>query len=491
MRLVFSTKGGEIVGNLGRSSGILLPMTALPSPYGIGTMGKEAIAFLQFLHRAGQRWWQLLPAGHTGYGDSPYQAFSAFAGNPYWIDLEELAADGLLTSVELQSAYVGDTDSIDYGWLAQTRLPLLRLAYARINAKERRALQQFMLSESAWLDEYAEFMAKKEQNGMQAWPAWQDWKRPSEEILQFYSWLQYRFFRQWMALREVAHTLDIQLLGDLPLYVACDSADVMAHPAWFQLDAVAGVPPDAFATIGQRWGNPLYRWDVMCADGYRWWRARIRMAARLYDAVRIDHLRGLSSYWSIPADNITAENGHWETGPGAVFVQMLQREAPQLQLIGEDLGAMTPELPQFLNHCGLPGMRVLQFASTEPEGEVHLPDHAPKHSVYYIGTHDNETLCEWLETADPALLSRMIGCDNLEPETLPQRVLRAALRSPAALCILRMQDLLELGKGSRLNVPGTAEGNWRWRLKTLPPSALADTLARWAEQEGRKRIEKK
>lgn len=473
--------------NLVRSSGILLPVTALPSAYGVGSMGKEAIEFLHWLHQAGQRWWQLLPAGHTGYGDSPYQAFSAFAGNPYWIDLEDLAQDGLLTAAELQSARKDIAAPIEYGWLARTRLPLLRRAYSRIGAEEHDALQRFAASEGMWLYEYAMFLARKEQNEMRAWTDWTRWELPSETAIEYYFWLQFHFFRQWEALRKRAHALGIRLLGDLPLYVACDSADVMAHPAWFRRDAVAGVPPDAFSETGQRWGNPLYNWDAMRADGYRWWRARIRMAARQYDAVRMDHLRGLSTYWCIPTDCKTAETGHWETGPGAAFIHVLQAEVPQLQLIGEDLGPMTPELPQFLKACGLPGMRVLQFASATPEGAVHLPASAPEQSVYYIGTHDNETLREWLEHADPMLVSQLARSGGLKTGTVQQQVLCAALQSPAVLCILRMQDVLGLGAESRLNMPGTVMRNWRWKLQTLPPAGLADTLLQWTRAAKRER----
>lgn len=465
-----------------RSSGILMPMTALPSPYGIGTMGYTARNFLQFLHQSGQRWWQLLPIGHTGYGDSPYQAFSAFAGNPYWIDLEALAADKLLTESDLREARSNNTERIDYGWLAQTRIPLLRRAYLRIGAVERTALQKFAASEGAWVQEYAMFMAGKEQNAMRPWTVWQDWHKPSSMALEFYIWLQYRFFQQWDALRDAAYVLGIRLLGDLPLYVAHDSADVLLHPAWFQLDAVAGVPPDTFAATGQRWGNPLYRWDVMAAEGYGWWRTRIRMAARLYDAVRIDHFRGLSSYWTISAACETAETGHWEAGPGEEFVRMIQEEVPHLQLIGEDLGTMTPELPTFLQNCGLPGMRVLQFASAGVEGEMHFPQYAPEHSVYYIGTHDNATLREWLETADPAVVSKIVTDPNADPI---KQIFRAVMQSPAALCILRIQDLLGLGQEGRLNVPGTAAGNWQWKLHTLPSDEIADALRTWTVQSGR------
>ena len=470
--------------NLIRSSGILLPITALPSSYGIGSMGRTAREFLQFLHQSGQHWWQLLPAGHTGYGDSPYQAFSAFAGNPYWIDLEALAADGLLTTMDLQKAR-NHTETVDYGWLAQTRIPLLRKAYLRIEAEERNAMQAFARTEGRWIWEYAVFMAQKEQNAMQPWTAWNNWEIPSNAMVAFYIWVQYRFFQQWDRLRHTARTLGIQLLGDLPLYVAYDSADVFMHPAWFQLDAVAGVPPDAFAATGQRWGNPLYRWDAMAAEDYSWWRARIRMAARLYDAVRMDHFRGLSSYWKIPADCKTAEIGRWEIGPGVEFVRLLQAEVPQLQLVGEDLGAVTPELPAFLQDCRLPGMRVLQFACTDPEGEMQFPQYAPEQSVYYVGTHDNASLLEWLETVDANLLTRIVASPSIDPTILQHQVLCAAMQSPAALCILRMQDVLGIGKEGRINIPGTAAGNWKWRLQTLPSQEISNILHKWTVQSDR------
>ena len=360
-----------------RASGILLPLFSLPSPYGIGTMGRAAYEFADFLHAAGQRYWQLLPLGPTGYGDSPYQSFSTYAGNPYFIDLELLAEDGLLTQAELSAREWGnDPRRVDYGAVYENRLPLLRLAKARGWQRDRDAVTAFAAQNAAWLPDYALFMALKERFGMKPWQQWPEdirLRRPealkrcraeTQEEIEFYTYVQFLFFRQWNALKAYVNGLGIRIIGDVPIYVAMDSADVWAERAMFQLDShgfpteVAGVPPDYFSADGQLWGNPLYDYEAMKHDGFGWWIRRIDGAARLYDVVRIDHFRGFAAYWAVPHGETTAKNGHWMPGPGMDLVGVLTGWFPNLSFIAEDLGTPAPEVTALLSVSGLPGMRV-------------------------------------------------------------------------------------------------------------------------------------
>ena len=357
-----------------RASGILLPLFSLPSPYGIGTMGRAAYEFADFLHAAGQRYWQLLPLGPTGYGDSPYQSFSTYAGNPYFIDLELLAEDGLLTQAELSAREWGnDPRRVDYGAVYENRLPLLRLAKARGWQRDRDAVAAFAAQNAAWLPDYALFMALKERFGMKPWQQWPEdirLRRPealkrcraeAQEEIEFYTYVQFLFFRQWNALKAYVNGLGIRIIGDVPIYVAMDSADVWAERAMFQLDShgfpteVAGVPPDYFSADGQLWGNPLYDYEAMKHDGFGWWIRRIDGAARLYDVVRIDHFRGFAAYWAVPYGETTAKNGHWMPGPGMDLVGVLTGWFPNLSFIAEDLGAPAPEVAALLSVSGLPG----------------------------------------------------------------------------------------------------------------------------------------
>ena len=477
-----------------RSSGIVMPVFSLPSPGGIGTLGRAAYEFIDFLAAAKQRWWQMLPLGPTGYGDSPYQSFSAFAGNPYFIDPEMLAADGLLTETELaQSNARGNPDRVDYGALFVHRRALLKTAALRALEKEPDALDAFT-EENTWLPDYALFMALKEHFDMQpatAWPEDIRLRRPAalahyRELLnipiRIHCCQQMFFFRQWDALRAHAKKKGIRILGDVPIYAAPDSADVWAEPQFFLLDAkgfpceVAGVPPDYFSEDGQFWGNPLYDWDAMHRDGFGWWIRRIGGAARLYDAIRIDHFRGFESYWAIPCGACSAKEGHWKKGPGMELIGVLNGWFRDLQFIAEDLGTLTPEVQQLLRDSGWPGMKVLQFAFNAAEPSSYLPHAHVPNALCYTGTHDNTTLADWRQTLsrkDLNFAKRYLGISAAAQ--LPEAVLRAGMSSVASLFLAPLPDWLGLGAQARINAPGTPDGNWQWRL---PPGQLTPALAK-------------
>ena len=478
-----------------RASGILLPLFSLPSPYGIGTMGRAAYEFADFLHAAGQRYWQLLPLGPTGYGDSPYQSFSTYAGNPYFIDLELLAEDGLLTQAELSAREWGnDPRRVDYGAVYENRLPLLRLAKARGWQRDRDAVAAFAAQNAAWLPDYALFMALKERFGMKPWQQWPEdirLRRPealkrcraeAQEEIEFYTYVQFLFFRQWNALKAYVNGLGIRIIGDVPIYVAMDSADVWAERAMFQLDShgfpteVAGVPPDYFSADGQLWGNPLYDYEAMKHDGFGWWIRRIDGAARLYDVVRIDHFRGFAAYWAVPHGETTAKNGHWMPGPGMDLVGVLTGWFPNLSFIAEDLGTPAPEVTALLSVSGLPGMRVLEFAFDNPQGQSpYLPHRCIENCVYYTGTHDNAPLSTWRSEAEPEALTFAAQYLGLNPqEGFCAGMLRSGMMTSAKLFVSQLQDWLEPEDVGRINTPGTAQGNWQFRLS---PGVLSDELA--------------
>ena len=399
-----------------RQSGILLHITSLPSPHGVGTLGSWAYRFVDFLSGAGQSYWQILPLGPTGYGDSPYQTFSAFAGNPYLIDLDFLAADGLLTAEEISSADTSG-ETVDFGRLYETRPALLKLACSRGFARDAQAVSRFAADNGGWLQSYALFMAVKEYFGGKPWYEWPDEIRlcrgrcaEYEALLRheidYHVYAQFLFNRQWTALKSYAAEKGIEFIGDVPIYVPLDSADVWANPQLFQLDAdmrpreVAGVPPDAFTADGQLWGNPLYDWDAMARDGYRWWQNRLNAAAKLFDVVRIDHFRGLASYWAVPAGEKTAKNGKWRSGPGKPFISAVKNGCPSIRFIAEDLGYLTDDVRELLEFSGFPGMKILEFAFDCREPSNYLPDRYPENCICYTGTHDNETLIQWCEGLD-------------------------------------------------------------------------------------------
>jgi len=492
-----------------RSAGILLPVASLPSPHGIGTMGAAAREFVDFLAASGQSWWQVLPVGPTSYGDSPYQSPSAFAGNPYLIDLDQLVDDGLLTQDEVDApAWGDDPASVDYELLYRNRMPLLRLAYQRGWERDAQAVAAFVSANEEWLPDYALFMAVKAHFGMTAWTEWPDegirlhhedavarWREELADDIRLYTYVQFLFFRQWEALRAYAHDHSIGIIGDLPIYVALDSSDVWASPEMFQLDEknvpveVAGVPPDAFTEDGQLWGNPLYDYDAMAADGYGWWIRRIGGVAKLFDVIRIDHFRGFESYWAVPYGATTAKDGRWVKGPGMSLVSVLKDWYPYLRFIAEDLGYATPEVAQLLADSGFPGMRVLEFAfdSRDESGSSYLPHNYPRNCVCYIGTHDNEPLAAWAREADEddlALATRYLGLN--EEEGLAWGFVRAGMGSVADLFVAQMQDYLELGPEARTNTPGTLGGNWRWRMTGDQASPeLADRIATMTHMYGR------
>lgn len=466
-----------------RTSGVLMPISSIPSPYGIGTMGKQARKFVDFLVKGGQKYWQILPICPTSYGDSPYQSFSSFAGNPYFIDLEYLCKDKLLTKKECESFQWGSNPKyVDYGIMYESRYALLRKAYVRFMKKKPQDFDEFCEKEKQWLDDYALFMALKDANDGQAWSKWdkdlrlrkkeamESAKEQYAEEIRFYKMLQYLFYKQWNELKAYANEEGIEIIGDVPIYVAGDSADVWANPDQFYLDEnlepieVAGCPPDAFSDDGQLWGNPLFRWDVMKKDGYTWWTRRIKAMSELYDIIRIDHFRGFDSYYAIPAKDDTAKNGQWKEGPGMDLFTELEKKLGKLPIIVEDLGFLTPSVHKLLKDSGFPGMKVIQFAFDSREESDYLPHTYTNHCVVYTGTHDNDTVMGWMKTAPKASVKYAKEYLNLtKEEGYNWGMMRAAWSSVADMAIVPMQDILGLGSEARINTPSTLGENWKWR----------------------------
>ena len=465
-----------------RESGILMHITSLSSPYGIGTMGKNAYRYVDFLEAAGQVYWQILPLTPTGYGDSPYQSCSTFAGNHYLIDLDALIETGLLEKSEVADRnWSYRDDKVDFGTQYNNRLAVLRLAFNRFADQE--ALDAFCREQASWLPDFALFMALKGSNNGQPWYQWEDclkfrdpeaiWKVRQElkEEIRFYCFVQYLFFTQWTALRSYAHKNGIRIIGDVPIYVPYDSVDVWSNPELFQLDAamnptdVAGCPPDAFSDDGQLWGNPLYRWDVIGKDGFGWWIRRLAAAGELYDIVRLDHFRGFEAYWAVPFGDTTARNGRWIKGPGMDFVNAVKNNLPHVSLIAEDLGFLTQEVLDLRDDSGYPGMKVLEFAFDSREPSEYLPHTYTANSVCYVGTHDNMTMRQWFDTADKEAVeyASEYMCLN-EQEGLVWGTIRTAMSSVSEQCVVQLQDYLDLGADARMNFPGTCDGtNWTWR----------------------------
>ena len=472
-----------------------MPMTSLPSPYGIGTMGREAFRFVDFLAAAGQKYWQLLPLGPTGYGDSPYSSYSTFAGNPYLIDLDLLIGEGLLTQKEVDAVDWGTEPArTDYSKLYQWRYPLLRKAYERGIGPFGAEYRQFCRENAGWLDNYSLYMAVKAHFEMKPWTAWPDAeirkhradaiRRYSEMLhgeIEFYRFVQFLFFRQWKELKSYATKQGVLFIGDIPIYVAMDSADIWAEPQFFQLDSnavpkeVAGVPPDPFTEDGQLWGNPLYDWDRMKADGYGWWIRRIEGATKLFDVLRIDHFRGMESYWAVPYGEKTAKNGRWRPGPGMSLVGVLTSWFHGTNFIAEDLGYLTPEVKKLLKDSKLPGMRVMEFAFDAHGESDYLPHRCTENSVCYLGTHDNDTVQGWLETTgkeDREFAKRYM---HITPgEGWNWGMIRSGMATASNLFVVQMQDLLELDGTARMNKPGSDTGNWQWRML---PGAADEKLA--------------
>lgn len=467
-----------------RGAGVLLHPTSLPGSTGIGTLGRSAFGFVDFLADTGMKYWQVCPLGPTGYGDSPYQCFSAFAGNPYLVDLEEFLANDFLSPSDLEPLRTLSETAVDYGAQWQLRWLILRKAFEGFRAKARpdqqAAFAGFRQNNAEWLEAYCLFMALKSQFDSRSWQEWpthlQHYSsakrryrtRKLQDLISAYAFYQFKFFEQWATLKRYATERKIQIFGDIPIFVAMDSADVWTRPELFQMNeglkpsGVAGVPPDYFAADGQLWGNPLYAWERHVKDGFAWWLARLRASFQLYDVVRIDHFRGFDEYCLIPPDAKNARDYRWEPGPGLELFQVIQKHFHEAKLVAEDLGIITESVRRLVNQAGLPGMKILQFGF---EGATeYLPHNCVPNSVLYPGTHDNDTCRGWFNIQPQHVkdfVHRYLGTDTSE---IVWKIIRAGYASASRIFIVPMQDLLNLGSDGRMNIPGTPSGNWRWRF---------------------------
>ena len=491
-----------------RESGVLLPIFSLPSKYGIGCFSKEAYTFVDQLKEAGQKKWQILPLGPTSYGDSPYQSFSTFAGNPYFIDLDTLAEKGWLTKEACEASDYGDNESyIDYGRIYNSRFVLLKQAFLNSDILSDEKFTEFCKANQHWLPDYALYKALKNQNDGKSWIEWEEeirlrkpeaveyYKKELEEECNFYEFLQYEFHEQWTKVKEYAHKKGIQIVGDVPIYVAFDSADTWANPELFQLDeknlplGVAGCPPDAFSATGQLWGNPLYNWAYHKKTGYDWWLKRIAYCFDLYDIVRIDHFRGFDEYYSIPYGDETAVNGHWEKGPGMDLFNTVKEKLGELDIIAEDLGFLTESVFQLLKDSGYPGMKVLQFAFDPSEDSDYLTYKYQRNCVVYTGTHDNDTTAGWFEKlsdGDKEVALRYMNSFYTPKEEQHWDLIALAMRSTADTCIIPVQDFLGLGSEARINMPSTLGDNWKWRMtKGAFSEELKEKIRRMTKLYGR------
>ena len=497
---------------MNRCAGILMPVSSLPSRYGIGAFDAAAYAFVDFLEQAGQTYWQILPLSppnHVKSKDTPYQSFSAFAGNPYFISLDALVEEGVLTREECDAAAFGDSETkIDYDLLYANRLPLLHKAYERSRIYENPAYQTFIRDNAWWLNDYALFMACKAFFGDLEWSAWPEdisrhwdfavdyYHRTLYYDVEFHKYTQFKFFQQWQALKAYANAKHIGIIGDIAIYVSKDSADVWAHPELFQLDehneqtAVAGCPPDAFSADGQIWGTPLYRWDAHRDTGFGWWMARLWMNFQRCDLLRIDHFRGLDEYFSIPAGSQTALNGHWEKGPGMALFHKMWESMGYKPVIVEDLGFMTDSVRQMVRETGFPNMKVLQFGFERDDigaANDYLPHNIPEHCVVYPGTHDNDPINGWfrdLPEEDRQMIRDYFGCGDTE--RMHEVFVRAALMTRAETCIISLQDWLGMGHEGRVNEPSHLENNWHWRVAgDLLTGALSETIFEATRRYGR------
>lgn len=491
-----------------RRNGMLLPIASLPSPYGIGGFSKEAYEFIDLLEETGQKLWQILPLGPTSYGDSPYQSFSTFAGNPYFIDLDTLAEKGWLTKEACEASDYGDNESyIDYGRIYNSRFVLLKQAFLNSDILSDEKFTEFCKANQHWLPDYVLYMALKNQNDGKSWIEWEEeirlrkpeavecYKKELEEECNFYEFLQYEFHEQWTKVKEYAHEKGIQIVGDVPIYVAFDSADTWANPELFQLDeknlplGVAGCPPDAFSATGQLWGNPLYNWAYHKKTGYDWWLKRIAYCFDLYDIVRIDHFRGFDEYYSIPYGDETAVNGHWEKGPGMDLFNTVKEKLGELDIIAEDLGFLTESVFQLLKDSGYPGMKVLQFAFDPSEDSDYLTYKYQRNCVVYTGTHDNDTTAGWFEKLsdeDKEVALRYMNSFYTPKEEQHWDLIALAMRSTADTCIIPVQDFLGLGSEARINMPSTLGDNWKWRMtKGAFSEELKEKIRRMTKLYGR------
>jgi 4-alpha-glucanotransferase len=492
-----------------RSSGVLLHPTSLAGPHGVGDFGPEAYRFIDFMYSAGQKLWQVLPLNPTGYADSPFQSFSASAGNPLLISLERLVDEGLLGRDDLQNAPSFPIECVDYGVVIRFKMPLLKKAaanfFSNASAENRRKFEEFCQTNAHWLDEFALFMAVKEAHNLVAWTQWPSdianrhpealkrWSEQQAASIAAQKFFQYEFFRQWQALRAYGREHNIRIIGDIPIYVAHDSADVWSNRECFLLDdrgvslKVAGVPPDYFSATGQLWGNPIYNWPLLKQTGYQWWVERMRSVLRLYDFVRIDHFRGFEAYWEVAGNETTAMNGRWVKGPGAELFSVLRRELGELPIIAENLGVITPEVEAIRHEFGFPGMAILQFAfGNDPQAPTFKPHNYVRDLVAYTGTHDNDTVVGWWTSGGA-------GDSTRKPEDVIKEhayarayldfvdepinwvLIRGIMSSVANTAIVPMQDILGLGSEARMNLPGMPSGYWKWRMK---PGAATDAIAK-------------
>ncbi|MFQ5340442.1 MAG: 4-alpha-glucanotransferase, partial [Anaerolineae bacterium] len=470
--------------------------TSLPGPFGIGELGQPAYQFVEFLHAGGQRLWQVLPLGPTGYGDSPYQSFSAFAGNPLLISLDELVKEGALSPSDVADAPRFPAGRVDYGPVIDFKMPILRRSFERFKAHaswaQRGEFTAFCDAHGHWLDDFVLFMAVKDHFDGAAWNTWgtdiatrdadavSAVARELDDQIEFHRYLQFQFFRQWLALKRYANQQGIRIIGDIPIFVAYDSAETWSNPDLFYFDeagkptVVAGVPPDYFSPTGQLWGNPLYRWDVMAETGYTWWIERFRAALGLFDIVRVDHFRGFEAYWEVPATEKTAVKGRWVKGPGADLFHVVEQALGKLPIIAEDLGVITPEVEEIRNAFGFPGMKVLQFAFDSDATNEFLPHNYERNCVVYTGTHDNDTTCGWFESRpakEQDFVLKYLGSDGSE---IHWDFIRLAFSSVADAAIVPLQDVFGLGNEARMNFPSRASGNWTWRYT---PDMLTDDIA--------------
>jgi len=475
-----------------RSSGILMSVTSLPSKYGIGCFDQAAYDFVDWLERVGQKYWQILPLGSTGHEgacDSPYQAYSAFAGNPYFISLDALQEEGVLTKEECEGAEFGVNPSkVDYELLYRNRFPLLRKAYERSDISHNEQYCVFINENSWWLDDYALFMAVRSFFGGQNWKLWPEdirmhygyaldyYREKLYFEIEFHKYLQFKFYEQWSRLKKYANDKNIEIVGDIPIYVSPDGSDVWAHPEMFQLDEnnaftrIAGCPPDGFSAEGQVWGNPLYRWEYHRDTGFQWWVTRMWYSYKLYDVVRIDHFRGFDEYFSIPVATGMAKDGHWEVGPGMDLFRTLKANLGERSVIAEDLGLMTDGVRRLVKESGYPNMKVIQFAFEKEDvcgTNEYLPHNYSNNCVVYTGTHDNETIAGWFKGLSKEVQEQIrdyLGDHQTENNKMYKKLLGLAMMSAANLCIIPLQDWLGLGNEGRMNTPGTVGNNWSWRL---------------------------